>query len=162
MSAGRRPFAPRRLLRPIRWLVLLTLAGLLWFGLSDVSLLRLPAGEPALFHYPGGARVLVTRFDEERPPLIGDAVFFLAGEQRIGFGRLVATAGDALQIDPIGRRVRRFGASTWYPATAKLLGQLPLDPGQVLVMAENPLRREAGAVLEERHLIVRVFAVLPF
>ena len=65
-------------------------------------------------------------------------------------------------MDPVRRRVRRSGTKTWYPASVRILEQLPLRSGQVLVLAENPLRREVGAVLSERQLLCRVFAVLPF
>ena len=162
MSSGRRPCAPRSLLRPVRIVVLAGLALVLYFGLSDFSLLRLPGGEPVLFDYAGGAQVLVCSFSEQRPPSAGDAVLFRDGEQSIGFGRLVARAGGTLEIDLAQQRVRRSDSKTWYPATPKILAQLPLLPGQILVLAENPLRREAGAVLSERQLVCRVFAVLPF
>lgn len=160
MSLAR--ISPRRLIRPLRYVALLAVMLLIWHGLSDMTVISVPGGEPALFDYPGGSRLLVRQFDQDRPPLIGDAVLYQQRGEVTRIGRLVAISGESLELDLIKRRVRRSGTESWYPAPDQVLDRLPLQEEQLLVLAENPLRREAGAIVSQRELLARVFGVLPF
>ncbi|MFH0945476.1 MAG: hypothetical protein V2A76_09800 [Planctomycetota bacterium] len=154
--------SPRRLIRPIRIVALLAVLLLLWHGLSGITVIAVPAGEPVLFDYPGGSRLLVRLFGQDRPPRSGDAVLYRDQRQVTCIGRLVATFGESLELDLIKGRVRRSGTESWYPAPDQVLDRLPLQEGQLLVLVENPLRREAGAILSPGQVLARVFGVLPF
>ncbi len=156
-----RRFDPRSLIRPLRLIAIVAVALLLWRALADYSLATLPAGEAPLFDFAAGQRVIVTPFSAERGPEPGDAVLF---ETRAGArhaGRVVARAGDDLEVDLAGARVRRAREALWYPAPRRVLDRLPLQAGDVLVLAEDPLAREAGAILEPGDAAARVLAALP-
>ncbi|MBI4880620.1 MAG: S24/S26 family peptidase [Planctomycetes bacterium] len=156
-----RRFDPRGLIRPLRLLALAAVLFLLWRLLADYSLAALPEGEAPLFDFSPGQRVLVTPFSAERGPEPGDAVLFRTRAGETHLGRVVARAGDGLEVDVAGGRLRRSREPCWYPAPRRLLERLPLRPGEVLVLAEDALARESGAILAPGDAAERVLAGLP-
>ena len=104
------PFSPRRMVRPLRMVILLGLLGAVWFGFSDYSIIRLPQEEPALFDFRPGERVLVAAFDDQRAPQVGDAVLFRDWAAK--------TDPDALSWSAIGAiagswSAKAVSAATW-------------------------------------------------
>lgn len=150
---------PRRLVRPLRYVILIAVLGFAWFAWSGFDVLRLPAGPPILFDLPPEVLVIVTPLD--RPPTRGEAVVFARPEGTVGYGRVVAVAGDALTPDRERARVR-VGSDAWFPIPPALLRQLPLRDGDVLILAENPDAVLQGAVVPIGAVAARIVTALPF
>lgn len=153
---------PSRLQRAVRYAVYFAAAALVWFFLDRFSMVRLAAEPVALFDFAGGQRVVVEIYGAHRAPEPGDAVLVARTPgERLAL-RLVALPGDALEIDAALGRVRRADAQVWYPAPPRALERLPLRPGEVLLLSEEPAARELGAVLALDQLRQRVVGALPF
>lgn len=153
---------PRRLIRPLRWLLLLLLAAAFWYASDRYTLLRLPDSAAVLFDFTPGQRVVVIRGERDRPARIGDAVLFRGRGNELRLGRLVAIGAEPLVVELDRQRLRRDGETTWYPAARELLARLPAAPGQILVLAENSAFRGLGDLVGRERIVGRVIVGLPF
>ncbi len=154
-----RPASPRRWIRPIRLTLYAALLVALFVGLREFSIVEVPPGPSPVFAYGAGQRLVISRGSAvERD----DAVAYVDATGRIAIGRLVATGGDALEVDVEQGRVRRARDDVWYPAPERVIARIPLGANERLVLAENPLARDAGAVISPERVVGRVIAALPF
>ena len=158
----KRPFDPRRLMRPIRFVVLAVALVLLWRGLSGHRVVTIPDGKAAVLDVAAGQSVVVRYYGARLPPSHDDVAIYVdpAGEPR--YGRLVAFVGDALEVDVERSRLRRDPSQPWRPAPPAVLASLPLSPGRVLVLADDVVAAELGAVVPLDRLVARVVVPLPW
>lgn len=150
---------PRQLVRPLRYLIVIAIVCVGWVTWSGFEVLRLPAGVAVLFDFPPAVQVIVARIEGD--PEVGHAVVYAKGDGSVGYGRVVAMSDDPLELDRDRGRVR-VGQEAWFPAPATLFRSLPLQTGELLVLAENPEAREEGGVVPIAAVVARIVTALPF
>ncbi len=156
------PFDPKRLLRPLRW-VLLAIVAIYVFGSGwRYSLLKLPEGVSPLFDVHAGDRAVVMHVGAEDAVEVGHIVLWRDEANRLHLGRVVAVGGDRVAVDGAQREARRVGDEQAYPLPDGLNVPTQLAKDQVLVLAENALTRGEGGLVDRRHVEFRVLGVLPF
>lgn len=160
--SSKEPFDPKRLLRPLRWLLLAAaVAYLLSFGWR-YSLVKLPEGTSPLFDVHAGDRAVVMVLAERDAVEAGHIVLWRDAGGVLHLGRVVAVGGERVTVDAERREVRRLDGDQPYPLPDGLAVPAALPNGMVLVLAENPLTRQEGALVRRAAVEARVLGTMPF
>lgn len=156
------PFDPKRLLRPLRWLLLVAaVAYLLSFGWR-YSLVKLPEGTSPLFDVHAGDRAVVMVLEAGDAVEAGHIVLWRDARGVLHLGRVVAVGGERVVVAAERREVRRLDEDQPYPLPEGLAVPAAVPDGWVLVLAENPLTREEGGLVQRAAVEARVLGIMPF
>lgn len=159
---AKEPFDPKRLMRPLRWVVMLVVLGYFVLSASRYSLLKLPAGVSPLFDVHAGDRAVVMMLNDHDAIEAGHIVLWRDGAGILHLGRVVAIAGERVAVDVERREVRRLDDAQPYPLPDGLVVPATLPEGSVLVLGENPLTRQEGGLVQRSAVEARVLGSMPF
>lgn len=166
MSSGatspKEPFDPKRLLRPLRWLLLVGVAAYVLSSGWRYSLVKLPEGTSPLFDVHAGDRAIVMMLRDDDEVHAGHIVLWRDAANVLHLGRVVAVGGERVAFDAQRGQVRRIDDEQPYPVPAALPVPEVVPNGLVLVLAENPLTRDEGALVRRAQVEARILGTMPF
>ncbi|MBK6940207.1 MAG: hypothetical protein IPH13_08375 [Planctomycetes bacterium] len=156
------PFDPKRLRRPLRWVLLVAAAAYVLSLGWRYSLVKLPEGTSPLFDVHAGDRAVVMVLAERDAVEAGHIVLWRDARGVLHLGRVVAIGGERVALDAERRQVRRLDDDQPYPLPAGLDVAAVVPNGMVLVLAENPLTRQEGGLVRRAAVEARVLGTMPF